>query len=147
MLFRSNSTLYDVNLIMLGKASTTVANYVIDNVALQRLDCVVCVSPENIETGEVIIGDDSAAVNKIIDYRNALGSNSYTIMDSGYKYQYDRYNDVYRWVPLNGDIAGLCARTDYTNDPWWSPGGLNRGQIKNVVRLSTNPNQIGRAHV
>jgi hypothetical protein len=65
-------------------------------------------------------------------------------MDSGFKYQYDRYNDKYRWVPLNGDVAGLCARTDYQQDPWFSPGGLNRGQIKNVVKLATNPNQTDR---
>jgi phage tail sheath protein FI len=66
------------------------------------------------------------------------------VLDSGYKYQYDRYNDVYRWVPLNGDVAGLCARTDHTNDPWWSPGGFNRGQIKNVVKLAVNPMQTDR---
>jgi phage tail sheath protein FI len=65
-------------------------------------------------------------------------------MDSGSKYQYDRYNDKYRYVPLNGDVAGLCARTDYTNDPWFSPGGLNRGQIKNVVRLAVNPTKTQR---
>jgi phage tail sheath protein FI len=65
-------------------------------------------------------------------------------MDSGFKYQYDRYNDKYRWVPLNGDVAGLCARTDFTNDPWFSPGGLNRGQIKNVVKLSHNPRKTDR---
>jgi phage tail sheath protein FI len=140
----SNATLYDINLIMMGKASSVVTNYVIDNVALTRLDAVVFISPEDNDTGEVIIGDTSSHVNKIIDYRNALSSNSYSVLDSGFKYQYDRYNDVYRWVPLNGDIAGLCARTDYTNDPWWSPGGLNRGQIKNVVRLSCNPNQTNR---
>ena len=140
----SNATLYDINLIMMGKANATVANYVIDNVVLTRLDAVLFISPEDNDTGEVIIGDNSTHVNKIIDYRNALSSNSYSVLDSGYKYQYDRYNDVYRWVPLNGDIAGLCARTDYTNDPWWSPGGLNRGQVKNVVRLSCNPNQTNR---
>ena len=140
----ANSTLYDVNLIMAGKANVAVANYIIDNVALERLDAVLFISPEDMDTGEVIIGDGSDAVNKIIDYRNALSSNSYSVIDSGYKYQYDRYNDVYRWVPMNGDIAGVCARTDYTNDPWWSPGGLNRGQIKNVVRLSCNPNQTMR---
>lgn len=140
----ANATLYDINLIMMGKASADVTNYVIDNVALTRLDAVVFISPEDVDSGEVIIGDGATHVNKIIEYRNALGSNSYSVMDSGYKYQYDRYNDVYRWVPLNGDIAGLCARTDYTNDPWWSPGGLNRGQIKNVVRLSCNPNQTMR---
>jgi phage tail sheath protein FI len=140
----SNAELYDINLIMAGKANSEVANHIIDNVALERLDAVLFISPEDLQTGEVIIGDNSTAVNKIIAYRDSLGSNSYTVLDSGYKYQYDRYNDVYRWVPLNGDVAGLCARTDYTNDPWWSPGGLNRGQIKNVVRLSCNPNQTNR---
>jgi hypothetical protein len=140
----ANAELYDINLIMAGKANPTVANYIIDNVALERLDAVVFVSPEDIQTEQVIIGDNSSSVDKIIAYRNELNSNSYTVLDSGFKYQYDRYNDVYRWVPLNGDVAGLCARTDYTNDPWWSPGGLNRGQIKNVVRLSCNPNQTNR---
>jgi phage tail sheath protein FI len=65
-------------------------------------------------------------------------------MDSGWKYQYDRYNDVYRWIPLNGDTAGLCARTDYTNDPWFSPAGFNRGQIKSVVKLSYSPSKSDR---
>jgi phage tail sheath protein FI len=69
---------------------------------------------------------------------------SYAMMDSGFKYQYDRYNDAYRWVPLNGDIAGLCARTDYSADPWFSPGGFNRGQIKNIVKLGFNPSQADR---
>ena len=94
--------------------------------------------------GQPIIGSGSTATDAIIAYRNSLPSTSYGVLDSGFKYQYDRYNDKYRWIPLNGDTAGLCARTDYTNDPWWSPGGLNRGQIKNVVRLSTNPNQTMR---
>jgi phage tail sheath protein FI len=65
-------------------------------------------------------------------------------MDSGYKYMYDRYNDIYRWVPLNGDIAGLCVRTDNTNDAWWSPAGFNRGNIKNVVKLAWNPRKAER---
>ena len=65
-------------------------------------------------------------------------------VDTGWKYQYDRYNDKYRWVPLNADIAGLCARTDYTTDPWFSPGGLNRGQIKNVVKLGFSPDKTSR---
>jgi phage tail sheath protein FI len=65
-------------------------------------------------------------------------------MDGSYKYQYDRYNDLYRWIPLNGDIAGLCARTDQTNDAWWSPAGFNRGQIKNIVRLGYSPKEAER---
>jgi len=72
---------------------------------------------------------------------DALSSSSYAVIDSGYKYQFDKYNDVYRHVPLNGDIAGLCARTDNVADPWFSPGGFNRGQIKGAVKLAFNPNQ------
>jgi phage tail sheath protein FI len=65
-------------------------------------------------------------------------------MDSGWKYQYDKYSDKYRWVPLNGDIAGLCARTDNNRDAWWSPAGYNRGQVKNVVKLAFNPQKAAR---
>ena len=135
---------YDVSLIMLGKATATTASYVITNVAEVRLDCVVFASPQDIDNGDVIIGTGSAVTDKIVAYRNALPSTSYGVLDTGYKYQYDRYSDKYRYVPLNGDIAGLCARTDFTNDPWFSPGGLNRGQIKNVVKLAHNPNKTDR---
>jgi hypothetical protein len=135
---------YDVSLIMLGKAAAATATYVINNVAEVRLDCVVFASPQDVSSGDIIIGGGSAATDRIIAYRNALPSTSYGVLDTGYKYQYDRYNDKYRYVPLNGDIAGLCARTDYTNDPWFSPGGLNRGQIKNVVKLAHNPNKTDR---
>jgi phage tail sheath protein FI len=65
-------------------------------------------------------------------------------MDSNWKYQYDKYNDVYRWVPLNGDVAGLTARSDYVRDPWFSPAGLNRGQIRNVIKLAWNPTKADR---
>jgi phage tail sheath protein FI len=141
----ANDELYDVALIPVGKASATVAEYVINNVAEIRKDCVVFVSPENKDSGDIIQG---STISEMIDdtnaYRNELPSTSYAVLDSGYKYQYDRYNDKYRFVPLNGDIAGLCARTDYTNDPWWSPGGYNRGQIKNVVKLAINPGKTER---
>ena len=135
---------YDISLIPLGKASATVATYVINNVAEVRLDCVVFVSPQDVSTGDILLSSNPSIVNDIVAYRNALPSTSYAVMDSGYKYQYDRYNDKYRYIPLNGDTAGLCARTDYTNDPWFSPGGLNRGQIKNVVKLAFNPNKVQR---
>jgi len=134
---------YDVSLLPLGKASAAVANSVIA-IAEARLDCVVFASPENTSTGDYIIGSGSDATTAIIAYRNALPSSSYAVLDSGYKYQYDRYNDKYRWVPLNGDVAGLCARTDNQQDPWFSPGGLNRGQIKNVVKLAHNPTKTDR---
>lgn len=140
----SDAESLDVNLVMCGKADSIVANYVVQNVAEVRKDCVAFVSPQNVSTGEVLSGNTSAVADGIIAYRNAITSSSYAVIDSGYKYQYDRYNDEYRWVPLNGDVAGLCARTDYTDDPWFSPAGLNRGQIKNVVKLAFNPRKTDR---
>jgi len=137
---------YDISLLPLGYVSASVASHVISNVCQTRLDCVAFVSPRDATTGDVIIGSGSAATTAIVAYRNAVTplSTSYAVMDSGCKYQYDRYNDKYRFIPLNGDIAGLCARTDFTNDPWFSPGGLNRGQIKNVVKLAVNPTKTDR---
>jgi phage tail sheath protein FI len=140
-----DDTRYDVSLLPIGKASTTVANFVIA-IAEERKDCMVFISPQDVSSGDLISNASyvGGAVEKIIAYRNALPSTSYAALDSGYKYQYDRYNDKYRYVPLNGDVAGLCARTDYTNDPWFSPGGLNRGQIKNVVKLAVHLHKTDR---
>lgn len=140
----ANDEEWDVNLIACGKASSTVANYVIQNVAEVRKDCIAFVSPQNVSTGEPIVGNTSDCTEAIIAFRNTLPSSSYGVIDSGFKYQYDRYNDKHRWVPLNGDVAGLCARTDETNDPWWSPAGLNRGGIKNVVKLAFSPRKTDR---
>jgi hypothetical protein len=140
----NNDEELDVNLLMCGKATATIANYVVQNIAEVRKDCIAFVSPQNVVTGDPLIGNTSDLVDKMVAYRNLLPSSSYMVIDSGYKYQYDRYNDKYRWVPLNGDIAGLCARTDETNDPWWSPGGLNRGGIKNVVKLAFSPRRTDR---
>ncbi len=139
-----NDMLYDVALIPVGKANVELANYVTQNIAEVRKDCVVFVSPENTVTADPIIGTTSNEADLIKTYADLITSSSYAIIDSGYKYQYDIYNDVYRWVPLNGDIAGLAARTDKTNDPWWSPAGFNRGQIKNIVKLAFNPGQTDR---
>lgn len=148
----ANAEQYDVSLIPVGKVSETVATYVINNVAEVRLDCVAFISPQYIvgnasggTDGDVIQGGTlSDMVDALNEYRNELPSSSYAVLDSGSKYQYDRYNDKYRFVPLNGDIAGLSARTDYTNDPWYSPAGLNRGQVKNVVKLAVNPGKTER---
>lgn len=136
---------FDVSLIITGKVNADVARYVINNIAEVRKDCVAFVSPVDPDNNTVIVGDVAESIEKIVEYRNAVGiSSSYGFMDSGYKYQYDKYNDVFRWIPLNGDIAGLCARTDFTNDPWFSPAGFNRGQIKNVSKLAVNPNKSQR---
>ena len=140
----ANDEELDVSLLIAGKANATIANYIIQNLAEARKDCLAFISPEDVSSGSILIGNTSAIATKIIAYRNALPSSSYFVIDSGYKYQYDRYADKYRWVPLNGDIAGLCARTDETNDPWFSPAGLTRGSIKNVVKLAYSPTKTDR---
>lgn len=135
----------DVSIIMQGKArggtnGTLFANYLIDNVAEKRLDCVVTISPERAD----VVGNNIDPLNDITTFRNTLRASSYGICDSGYKYMYDKYNDVFRYVPLNGDIAGLMVRTDNQREPWYSPAGFNRGEIKNVARLAYNPDQADR---
>lgn len=143
--FKSSEDI-DISLILTGKSrggtnGEQLANYLIDNIAEKRLDCVVFVSPDK---ADVVANAGRDESNDIVTFRNGLRSTSYAVIDSGYKYMYDKYNDVYRWVPLNGDIAGLCVRTDETRDPWWSPAGFNRGQIKNLVRLAFNPRKADR---
>ena len=143
-LIYTDDSQYDISLLPLGRVSAATATVIINQVAEFRKDCVVFVSPQNVTTGDIIIGTGNDATAQITTYRDALPSSSYAVLDSGYKYQYDRYNDKYRWIPLNGDTAGLCARTDYTNDPWFSPGGLNRGQVKNVIKLAVSLNKTDR---
>lgn len=135
----------DISIIMQGKArggtnGTLFANYLIDNIAERRLDCVVTISPDRAD----VVNNRIDPLNDVDTFRNTLRSSSYGIMDSGYKYMYDKYNDVFRHVPLNGDIAGLMVRTDNQREPWYSPAGFNRGEIKNIVRLAYNPDQADR---
>ena len=130
----------DVSLIMTGGASQTVSEHVVDNIAEVRKDCVAFVSP----LYEDAVNNDGLESTDIATYRNLFNSSSYAFMDSGWKKQFDKYNNIYRWIPLNGDIAGLCARTDFERDPWFSPAGFNRGQVKNVVKLSWNPTKDER---
>ena len=135
-----NADEIDVALIMAGPHSQTVAEHVVDNIAEVRKDCVVFISPERAD----VVNQDNSEVTNIRDYRNLFNSSSYAVMDSGWKYQFDKYNNLYRWVPLNGDIAGLCVRTDFERDPWFSPAGFNRGRIKNAVKLAWNPTKAER---
>jgi phage tail sheath protein FI len=116
------------------------ANYIIDNICEIRKDCIALISPDK---AEILNALGNQATN-LVAWRGSLRSSSYAVLDSGYKYQYDRYNDVNRWIPLNGDIGGLCVRTDNTNDAWWSPAGFNRGQIKNLIKLAYNPRKAER---
>jgi len=136
----ANDELFDVSLIPLGAVNGATATFVINNVAEVRKDCVVFVSPELAD----VVNNIGSEATDVTGFRDSLPSSSYAVMDSGYKYQYDRYNDVYRYVPLNGDTAGLAVRTDFVADPWFSPAGFNRGQIKNVVKLPFSPKKTER---
>ena len=135
-----NAEEVDISLIMAGAANQGVAEYIVESIAGDRRDCVAFLSPER----EDVVNNQGEEIADSIAYRNQFNSSSYAVMDSGWKYQFDKYNNVYRWVPLNGDIAGLCVRTDFERDPWYSPAGFNRGQIKNVVKLAWNPNKTAR---
>jgi len=137
----------DISLVLCGPHGGTVSRYVIDNLVEDRKDCVAFLSPE--EADCVNVPNLDTVTTNVKNYRNTADgingrSSSYAVMDSGWKYQYDKFNDVYRWVPLNADIAGLCVNTDSVRDPWFSPAGLNRGQIKNAVKLAWNPRRSHR---
>lgn len=151
-LYKSTETV-DIALLMQGKptgGSTTVngqtisnfqlANYLIQNIAEVRKDCVAFISADD----ALVKSNPGAEATSLVNWFGALTDSSYSMYDSGYKYMYDRYNDVYRYVPMNGDIAGLAARTEATNDAWWSPAGFNRGQVKNIVKLRYNPVKLER---
>ena len=130
----------DISLILTGPNDSTVDIYLINDIAEVRKDCVVFVSPPQ----AAVVNNVGNEATDVIAFRNFLPSSSYAFMDSGWKYQYDKYNDLYRWTPLNGDIAGLCVNTDMVRDPWWSPAGYNRGFIKNVIKLAWNPTKAFR---
>ena len=144
-LFRDPDTV-DINLILAGScpASTdgvTHATYMID-LAEYRKDCVAFISPRRADVVGVTTG--AAQTANVETFFNLLASSSYAVFDSGYKYMYDKYADVYRFVPLNGDIAGLAANTDNVADPWFSPAGYNRGQVRGAVKLAYNPTKAQR---
>ena len=129
----------DISGIICGKSSNAnLANYLTQNIAEVRKDCVVYASPTYADV--VAPANPATKTNNAVAFRNNCTSSSYLVIDSGYKYRYDKYNDVYHWVPLNGDIAGLSARIE----PWESPAGYKRGVIKNVVKLAFNPNKAQR---
>jgi Phage tail sheath protein subtilisin-like domain/Phage tail sheath C-terminal domain len=132
-----------VNLLPLGPASITIQQYVIDNILNSRLDCVGFVSPRY---NDVVNQRGSEASNIVNNYLPSLGrSTTYAVCDSGWKYQYDKYNQVYTYIPLNADIAGLCVYTDTVRAPWFSPAGYNRGFIKNVTKLAWSPSNNSNA--
>lgn len=136
----ANDELVDVNLIFVGDATATVGDYVIDNVCEVRKDCVAFISPV---AGSVLDNAGSEATDTVAELASYTRS-SYAVFDSGWKYMYNRYSDSYVYVPCNGDVAGLCAKTDDVADPWFSPAGYNRGAIKNAVKMAWSPKKSER---
>jgi len=135
-----NTNEIDISFILQGKGDDlgVRANYIISNVADYRRDCVAFISPSK----EAVVDElkTNSKMENAIAYRNKIQNSSYAFIDSGYKYRYDKYNDKYRWTPLNGDMAGLSARVD----PWESPAGYRKGIIKNIVKLAFNPSKPQR---
>jgi phage tail sheath protein FI len=136
----SNPDEVDISLAVTGNASITVQQYVISLVN-SRKDCIAFVSPPSAN----VVNQSGSETTNIQNWITALDrSSSYVVADCGWKYMFDKYNNNYTYVPLNGDVAGLCVYTDAVRDPWYSPAGFNRGNLKNVVKLAWNPNKTQR---
>ena len=151
-----NNDLYDVDFLLMGSGrfdkfqTQALANKLIA-VAGLRQDSIAFISPnrasllnDTTDGTAITINSDSTITDNLVDFYSGVNSSSYAIFDSGYKYMYDRFNDVFRYIPLNGDIAGICARNDIDNFPWFSPAGTVRGAILNSVKLAYNPSKIQR---
>lgn len=138
----ANDELVDVQLVLAGAHSQTVGDYIIDNIADVRKDCMVFISPQKANC----VNNAGSELDDIVG--EITGANytrsQYAVFDSGWKYMFDKYNDTYRWVPLNGDIAGTCVVADAEADPWFSPAGSSRGAIKNAVKLAWSPKKSER---
>jgi len=146
---------YEVDYILMGSANyaketaQALANKCI-SVAGLRQDAVACVSPYRLaflndgSVGSVTVNSDATITDNVLSFYAPVTSSTYGILDSGYKYMYDRFSDTFRYVPLNGDIAGCCARNELTNFPWFSPAGTEKGAILNAVKLAYNPSKTQR---
>jgi len=131
----------DIDFLVPGKITIAKAVGLIAISELRR-DCITVVSPERSDV--VNSNTNSQKVDAIIDFFNQLPSTSYAIYDSGYKYIYDKYNDVYRYVPCAADVAGLCINATINAESWFSPAGYNRGGIRNATKLAFSPRQADR---
>lgn len=128
------------SIIVAGQASATVVNRIIADVAEARKDVVVCISPLRAN----VVNNAGSEASAITTWADTVSRSTYAVADSGWKYQYDKYNDTYVYVPLNADTAGCMARNDLNREPWLSPAGFNNGRIQNLVRLAYNPTQADR---
>jgi len=149
-LFKNKENI-DVDILINGpglsskEASQAKANYLID-IAEDRKDCLAVISPHRSAVIGAALNNTSAATQttNIIQFFNDIQSSSYAVFDSGYKYMYDRFNNAFRYIPCNADVAGLMARTDLNQYPWFSPAGVQRGIFNNAIKLAYNPNKAQR---
>jgi len=150
-----NSDNFEVDFLLMGSGNHTEARAQalaskLIAVAEARQDAVAFISPyrqaflNDSSVGTVTVNNDATITDNLVGFYGPITSSSYGVFDSGYKYMYDRFNDTFRYVPLNGDIAGLCARNDLTQFPWFSPAGTARGAILNAVKLPYNPSKVQR---
>ena len=142
-LFRNQEEV-DISVMFLANTSTTVVKHAIQNVAEVRKDFIVCISPERADVVPTGTESSAFALKRVLDFRRTQLNNmssSYGVMDSGWKYVHDKYNNKFRWIPLSSDTAGCIIRTDNEADPWYSPAGYNRGHIKNLVKLAWSPSK------
>lgn len=139
----SNSEDVDVSLLIAGHMTAASSKEVV-NIAAARQDCIAFVSAKPLDILNATLSSDDATFTVLNNYRTTVGSSSYGVMDGNAKYQYDRYNDRFLYIPLCGDIAGCCVRTDNTKEPWYSPAGYDRGRINNIVKLVWNPSKTYR---
>jgi hypothetical protein len=143
----SNKDEIEVDFLIGGPGSTTKdeskakANYLI-SIANARKDCMVTISPHKADVVEIANSD--TATDNVVAFYAPLTSSSYAVFDTGYKYMYDRFNDKFRYIPTNGDVAGLMVRTNIQAYPWFSPAGLQRGQLNNAIKLAYNPSKAQR---
>ena len=130
----------DVSFLISGPADADLQNSLV-GIAERRKDCIVTLSPQD----DAVVDNSDGQATAILADANAITiKSSYAVMDSGWKMIYDPYKDVYRWVPLNGDIAGLMVASDQASEPWFSPAGFSRGRLRNVVKLAYSPNKADR---
>ena len=143
----ANKDEIEVNFLLMGPGCSTEAEsqakaQKLIAVAQGRKDCIACISPDRANVVDVASSTDQT--NNIVRFFSSLNSSSFAVFDSGYKYMYDRFNNQFRYIPTNGDIAGLMVRTEIDQFPWYSPAGQQRGQLNNAIKLAYNPNKAQR---
>ncbi len=150
-----NTDNYQIDFLLMGSANydkstaQALANKII-SIAELRKDAIAFITPyrgaflSDSAVGSVTVNSDATITDNVISFYSPITSSSYAIFDSGYKYVYDRFSDTFRYIPMNGDIAGTCARNDINNFPWFSPAGTARGAILNAVKLAYNPTKTQR---